>query len=93
MLPPLTQSLPLNPFVLVIPQLNSQVSRSIKYWNSYLSMAESCIGANPFADITGAIAQNYTPTTGLATTTDFQRIAVATFNGETCNDTTVTLLR
>ena len=45
---------------------------------------QSRIGANPFANIAGATTQNYTPTTGLATTTQFQRIAVATFNGVTC---------
>ena len=48
---------------------------------------QSRIGANPFANIAGATTQNYTPTTGLATTTQFQRIAVATFNGVSCNET------
>ena len=48
---------------------------------------QSRIGANPFANIAGAITQNYTPTTGLATTTQFQRVAIASFNGVTCNDT------
>ena len=44
-------------------------------------------GTNPFADISGATAQNYTAATGLTTTTDFQRIANATFNGVTCSET------
>ena len=44
-------------------------------------------GANPFADISGATAQNYTATTGLTTTTEFQRIANATFNGVSCSET------
>ena len=47
---------------------------------------QSRTGTNAFIDITGATSQNYSPTTALATSTDFRRLARASFNGLSCDE-------
>ena len=47
---------------------------------------QSRTGTNAFVDITGATSQNYSPTSALATSTDFRRLARASFNAQTCDE-------
>ena len=47
---------------------------------------QSRTGSNAFVDIPGATSQNYSPTTALATSTDFRRLARASFNAQTCDE-------
>ena len=47
---------------------------------------QSRTGTNTFVNIPGATSQNYSPTTAIATTTDFRRLARASFNALTCDE-------